>query len=303
MIITGIAVATTAGLTVAAEAQEPAKSASITHVFDGHETWVPFEDGMTVDADTRKVKGTSSGVSSVQIMLDEYKVGHNKIRDDGTFAMQMKNPPPPDTYTLTVYDCGEIVEKRKGACAVRGADLTQYDVLFQGTIYIMTPEHAELKKMETKYASMEAEMNKMQDEMYALQQQIAHHKNSMDERDVLVTDKTVYTFGERIYFSANGDCEDRVYIMFTEIPTVGGVYSVGASLDCDTGDYSRSNWEIGKPYIEYNDGRFGGWFEYHDPHGIKYAENWEITIRTQNATDRSWYPIIVSDLFTISIEE
>ena len=81
----------------------PDKSASI-KVYDGS-NYVDFTDGMTINSGTPKFKGTSTGISSIQILLGDSQVGGNKISSDGSFIKGWKGDPLTDgTYSLTVSD-------------------------------------------------------------------------------------------------------------------------------------------------------------------------------------------------------
>ena len=72
--------------------------------YDGS-NYVDFTDGMTINSGTPKFKGTSTGISSIQILLGDSQVGGNKISSDGSFIKGWKGDPLADgTYSLTVSD-------------------------------------------------------------------------------------------------------------------------------------------------------------------------------------------------------
>ncbi len=86
-------------------------SASIIKVHDGTK-FVEFSDGMTINSGTPKFRGTSTGISSIQILLGDSQVGGNGVRSDGTFSKGWDNDPLADgTYTITVTD--KIGDERK----------------------------------------------------------------------------------------------------------------------------------------------------------------------------------------------
>lgn len=274
------ATAAAAGLTMAETtyADEPTtvKSAAITHVFDGHETWVPFTDGMTVDSDTRKFKGTVSNLTTVQVWLNDTKIGMSDItKPPNYFAKQTKDPLPPGTYQLVVMDCGDIVKGNRGECAVRGADLTEYDVLFRGTMTIMSSAMHEMKKMETKYVEMESEMKTMMDEMHDLRQQILNHKNGMDGRDAVVTDKTAYKLGEPIYFLYDGPCIENTFATLWP-DTLYDEYGVSVHVDCENRERPYSPYGHGDAY--YEDGTGYGWITWHTEDAGSNATSWTLEV-------------------------
>ncbi len=87
------------------------ESASIIKVHDGTK-FVEFSDGMTINSGTPKFQGTSTGISSIQILLDDRQVGGNGVRSDGTFFKVWKHDPLADgAYTITVTD--SIGDERK----------------------------------------------------------------------------------------------------------------------------------------------------------------------------------------------
>ena len=80
----------------------PNKSASLLKVFNGSQ-YVDFVGGVTIQTGVPKFKGTSSGISSVQVLLNDVQVGGNNISSDGTFRKGWKHTPLADgTYTISI---------------------------------------------------------------------------------------------------------------------------------------------------------------------------------------------------------
>ena len=80
----------------------PQKSASLLKVFNGSQ-YVDFVEGVTIQTGVPKFKGTSSGISSVQVLLNDVQVGGNNISSDGTFRKGWKHTPLADgTYTISI---------------------------------------------------------------------------------------------------------------------------------------------------------------------------------------------------------
>ena len=80
----------------------PQKSASLLKVFNGSQ-YVDFVEGVTIQTGVPKFKGTSSGISSVQVLLNNVQVGGNNISSDGTFRKGWKHTPLADgTYTISI---------------------------------------------------------------------------------------------------------------------------------------------------------------------------------------------------------
>ena len=137
------------------------KWASIESVWDG-ERWMPFKSHMTVHDNMPKFRGSSGGIDSVQITLDDHQVDTNEISDTGNIAKAQKFPLSNGTYKMIVRDCGPIVEgNNKGACAMPNADLSSYAVLFDGTIRIgqeptATEELGTMEAMKLKIAELKA---------------------------------------------------------------------------------------------------------------------------------------------------
>lgn len=137
------------------------KWVEIQKVKDGKH-WYPFEDGMAIDATQPTFRGISGGIESVQITLDGHQVGTNKVSDTGKISKLQKWPLEHGTYEMIVRDCGAIVEKGNvGACTQRGADLSSYAVLFNGTIRIgpepvATEEPGAMEAMKAKIAELKA---------------------------------------------------------------------------------------------------------------------------------------------------
>ena len=80
----------------------PNKSASLLKVFNGSQ-YVDFVRGVTIQTGVPKFKGTSSGISSVQVLLNNVQVGGNNISSNGTFRKGWKHTPLADgTYTISI---------------------------------------------------------------------------------------------------------------------------------------------------------------------------------------------------------
>ncbi len=84
----------------------PVSTAQITQIYDGTR-YVAFVDGIAINTDTPKFRGASSGISSVQVLINGTQVGGNAIFDDGTFKKGWRNGPLGNgIYLLTINNEG-----------------------------------------------------------------------------------------------------------------------------------------------------------------------------------------------------
>lgn len=117
-------------------AQQDAKWADVLWVHDGKE-WISYVDGMTIPTGMPKFRGNTGDISSVQVALNDKQVGMNELSVGYTFIKGQKTLLQNGTYTLTVRDCGMIVEPPNvGECSLDTADLDDHPILFTGTITI-----------------------------------------------------------------------------------------------------------------------------------------------------------------------
>ena len=87
-----------------------------------------------------KFRGNTGDISSVQVALNGKQVGMNELSIGYTFTKAQKTLLQNGTYTLTVRDCGMIVEPPNvGECSLDTADLDDHPILFTGTITIKDP--------------------------------------------------------------------------------------------------------------------------------------------------------------------
>ena len=203
------------------------KWASIEGVQDG-ERWMPFKNHMTVHDNMPKFRGSSGGIDSVQITLDGHQVDTNEISDTGSIAKAQKFPLSNGIYKMIVRDCGPIVEgNNKGACAMPNADLSNYAVLFDGTIRIgsepvSVEDPGAIEAMRLKIAELKATIEAMN----ATITEMLARMNSVNQPTITPPDpptievpesvpgqhyirivngstNSTYDLGDRIYYEAN----------------------------------------------------------------------------------------------------